>query len=202
MIAIINYGAGNISSVKNMIQRLGYECIVTSSEEELDKAERIILPGVGHFDHGMKNLKETGLIDSLYENVFDKKKPFLGICLGAQLLTKGSEEGSIPGLGWFDAYTKEFKLTGGFKVPHMGWNYVKYEKASPLFNHEFEDPRYYFVHKYYLSPSNNKDVLATSEYGVSFCSALSKNNIFGVQFHPEKSHKYGMTLLNNFITKT
>jgi glutamine amidotransferase len=148
----------------------------------------------------MENLKNLGLLEVLNEKVQVKKTPVLGICLGMQLLTKGSEEGFLPGLGWIDGDVKKFALDAfqDLKVPHMGWDYVSVKKESLLFKEMYEEPKFYFVHSYYVSPAKTSDILTTTNYGIEFCSALENGNIFGAQFHPEKSHKYGMKLLKNF----
>ena len=198
---IVNYGAGNIGSVANMIKRVGGKAFIASSPQELEKAERIILPGVGSFDSGMGKLEASGMIEMLNKKVLVEKVPFLGICLGAQLCTKGSEEGTSKGLGWFDADTLKFKFNKeqNLKLPHMGWNYVKACKEHPILNELPQNSRFYFVHKYYLQAQNKQDILFSSEYGSTFASGLQKDNIIALQFHPEKSHKYGMRVMENFI---
>lgn len=201
MITIIDYNAGNIVSVKNMLNRLGFESIVSSDVNDIASAEKLILPGVGHFDHGMKNLRNSGLVSTLNERVLDKKVPILGICLGVQLFTTGSEEGTLPGLSWFaSAKTVKFAVSGEeLKIPHMGWADVQREKESRLFTGMDKEQRFYFVHSYHLECSNKADVLASAKHGIKFAAALEHKNIVGVQFHPEKSHKFGMQLLRNFI---
>lgn len=202
MIAIVNYGLGNLGSIQNMLKRIGADSIITSDIVEIKKANKIILPGVGAFDTGMKNLKDFGLFDILNEKVLIEKVPVLGICLGMQLLADGSEEGTSLGLGWVKGYCKRFNFgnTSSLKVPHMGWNNLLIKKPTRLID-EIEDQRYYFVHSYYVRCVNDEDVLAECTYGIQFTSAVEKNNILGVQFHPEKSHKFGMHLLQNFIEK-
>ncbi|MGE7773620.1 imidazole glycerol phosphate synthase subunit HisH [Chitinophaga sp. NPDC101104] len=201
MITIIDYNAGNIGSIQNMIKKIGGESIVTSDPDLVRKATKLILPGVGHFDYGMGNLIETGLIPILNQRVLEDKIPILGICLGAQLFTQRSEEGKTPGLGWFSAETVRFKPSStSIKVPHMGWSGVElYNRKSKIFADMHEDPRFYFVHSYHMKTENNDEILAFSEYGYRFVSALEKENIVGIQFHPEKSHKFGMKILENFI---
>lgn len=202
MIVIIDYGAGNIGSIINMIKRIGYQALQSSDPEVIKNAEKLILPGVGAFDLGMSKLKESGLIDLLNDLVLNQKKPILGICLGVQLMTKGSEEGNIAGLGWFNAFTKKFDFgenPKNFKIPHMGWNTTFVKKNSCLFEDNDESLRYYHVHSYHLVAENQNDVLTSAKYGYEFVTGLQSENIYGVQYHPEKSHKYGMKLLKNFI---
>jgi glutamine amidotransferase len=200
MIVIIDYNVGNIGSILNMLKKIGVQGDITSDISKIESADKIILPGVGSFDTGMENLKNLGLLEVLNKKVLVQKTPVLGICLGMQLLTKGSEEGSLPGLGWIDGCVKRFALDAfpDLKVPHMGWDYVSVKKESLLFKDMYEEPKFYFVHSYYVSPTNASDVLTTTNYGLEFCSSLENGNIFGAQFHPEKSHKYGMKLLKNF----
>jgi glutamine amidotransferase len=201
MITIIDYNAGNIVSIKNMLNRLGLESKVSSDINDIVRAEKLILPGVGHFDYGMKNLIDSGLASVLSERVLERKVPILGICLGAQLFTNHSEEGVLPGLGWFpSSKTVKFKISGEkLKIPHMGWADVQIEKESRLFKGMDKEQRFYFVHSYHLECSNNADILASAKHGIKFAAALEHKNIVGVQFHPEKSHKFGMHLLRNFI---
>lgn len=202
MIVIINYGMGNLGSIKNMFHKIGVPAIVSSDIEQIANATKLILPGVGSFDAGMAKLKELGMIDVLNHKVKEQKTPILGICLGMHLLTKNSEEGSLDGLGWIDAKTVKFKFEDNlnkFKIPHMGWNITNVvDQDSKLFEGLKDGVRFYFVHSYYVSCAHAEDVLTTTRYGFDFASSINRNNIFGVQFHPEKSHKYGMTLLKNF----
>jgi len=203
MLTIINYGIGNLTSVSNMLKKAGAdEVIISSNPEDILSADKLILPGVGHFDFGMKKLQDSGLISVLEEKVLQQKTPILGICLGAQLMTKRSDEGSIPGLGWIDAETIAFdkeKLPLGYKIPHMGWNYVKENKQSVLFKNMPDNPRFYFVHSYHLKMNEVKDEWLAAHYGYDFCAAFEKENIFACQFHPEKSHKFGLQLMENFV---
>jgi len=199
MITIIDYQVGNLGSIANMLKKIGTTCLVTSDPEKIRNAEKIILPGVGSFDTGINNLEKLGIREILINKANEGHVPFLGICLGMQLLTKGSEEGTCVGLGLVDAHTKKFVFeTDHFKIPHMGWNFVKQNKKSRLFENMFDEPRFYFVHSYYVQLNNEEEVLTSTEYNISFTSSFEKDNIFGVQFHPEKSHKFGMTLLKNF----
>ena len=199
MTTIINYNLGNPKSIKNMLAYLGVESRISSDHAEIASADRLILPGVGHFQHGMEQLYQLGLVDVLKKEVLEKNKPILGICLGMQLLTKHSEEGNLAGLGFIDAQTKKFVLQdSSLKVPHMGWNTVAFQKEAKLIQKISENPRYYFVHSYYVDCAHQEDILCSTNYGEDFVSGFQHNNIFGLQFHPEKSHKFGMELLANF----
>jgi imidazole glycerol-phosphate synthase subunit HisH len=202
MISIIDYDAGNVGSIKNMLKRLGYASEITRDLETLKKSDKLILPGVGKFDYCMGNLERFGLIPLLNQKVLEQKIPILGICVGIQLFTKGSEEGSLTGLSWFDAYTVRFNLPNSAqKIPHMGWNDTYFSKKSRLFENMPEEPRFYYVHSYHVQPKNTEDILSTCTYGYNFVGGLERENIIGVQFHPEKSHEYGMTVLKNFAEK-
>jgi len=198
MITIVDYDMGNIGSISNMIKKLGYKNIITSSPKEIDKANRLILPGVGSFDSGMKNLINLKLIEILNKKVLLDKTPILGICLGMQLMTNTSEEGSLDGFGWIDADTEKFVFED-LQIPHMGWNRIKQKKDSNIIPLLEDERRYYFVHSYYVECHNKEDILTTTTYGKDFVSSFQKDNILGVQFHPEKSHRFGMELLKNFI---
>ncbi len=182
-----------------MLAYLGIESRISANHKDLTSADRLILPGVGHFQHGVEQLEQLGLIDVLKKEVLETKKPILGICLGMQLLTKHSEEGNLAGLGFVDAQTKKFELQDAtLKVPHMGWNTVEFKKDSPINTGVSINPRYYFVHSYFVDCANQDDILCTTQYGQEFVSGFQHQNIFGLQFHPEKSHKFGMELLANF----
>lgn len=199
MITIVNYGMGNLGSVQNMLKRIGVQNEIVSDIATLEKAKKILLPGVGAFDAAMERINESGLKEVLNFKAREEKVPVLGICLGMQLLTNGSEEGKLPGLGWIDADTIKFSFEDNkLKIPHMGWNEIHPEKDSPLVADLPDDPRFYFVHSYYVKCKDQQDVLCSTKYGISFHSVLQRGNIFGAQFHPEKSHKYGMKLLENF----
>ncbi len=198
MIAIIDYKIGNLGSIKNMLRKLGTESFITNDPSEIEAADKIILPGVGSFDEGMIKLKESGLIPTLDKLVKEDKKPVLGICLGMQLMTNKSEEGSLSGLGWVDAEVVKFNLKDtSFKVPHMGWNYVSPVKENKLIQAE-EHSRFYFVHSYYVRCNNSEDILTKSHHGIEFVSVFQSDNIIGIQAHPEKSHKYGLSFLKKF----
>jgi len=190
---------GNLGSIKNMLRKIGAKSEITNDIGIISKAKKIILPGVGAFDSAMLNLEKLELIDILNKKVMDEKKPLLGICLGMQLLAKSSEEGKKGGLGWLDAKVLRFNIDVPSKVPHMGWNLISQQKESELFNDMYSEPRFYFVHTFYFSCNNSNDILTSTDYGGKFTSAVKKDNIYGVQFHPEKSHKFGMKLLENFV---
>lgn len=202
MIVIIDYGMGNLGSILNMLKYLKADAMISSNVSDIEKADKLILPGVGAFDNGMNNLQNLNLISCLEKKVLNQKTPILGICLGMQLFTKKSEEGSLSGLGWIDAETVRFSLNkekNNLKVPHMGWNSVTIRNTTSLFNNMSENAKFYFVHSYHVVCHNEEDILATTHHGYNIVSAFQSKNIFGVQFHPEKSHKFGMNLFNNFI---
>lgn len=201
MITIIDYGMGNLGSIANMIKRIGYTSEITSDADKITNAEKIILPGVGKFDKAMQNLVNLKLIDIIKDKALYKQTPILGICLGMQLMAKTSEEGKEKGLGLIDASVKRFSFPKDeqLKIPHMGWNLINIQKESKLTSNLPFEPRFYFVHTYHLVCNMQKDVLTTTDYGYNFHSSFAKGNIMGVQFHPEKSHKFGMQLLKNFI---
>ncbi len=202
MIVIIDYGMGNVASIANMLQKLGEECLITSKHEEIRRAQKIVLPGVGSFDRGMVNLKERGMIELLNTLVVEKEVPVLGICLGMQLFSKSSEEGELPGLGWIDAEVRRFNflsLSENLKVPHMGWNVVNPARDHFLFHGVAIPMRFYFAHSFHYVCGDEANIIAKSHYGYDFACSIAKNNILGVQFHPEKSHKYGMKVLKNFV---
>jgi glutamine amidotransferase len=199
MVTIIDYGLGNLASIKNMLKKIGTESVITSSVEQISIADKLILPGVGHFAKGMENLQKSGLVPVMNDLVLVKKIPILGICLGMQLMTSFSEEGNVEGLGWINANTIKFKLSNShYKIPHMGWANVNFNFKDPLAISLQNLARFYFVHSYHVKCSNDLNILATSNYEDTFHSAFVKDNIRGVQFHPEKSHKFGMQLLKNF----
>jgi len=199
MTTIINYNLGNPKSIKNMLSYLGIDAVISDDLNTLKSADRLILPGVGHFAHGMNQLNNLGFTDVIKEHALTQQKPILGICLGMQLMTNFSEEGDVEGLGLIDAQTKKFQLQDkSLKIPHMGWNEVSWQKESNILNSLSEKPRYYFVHSYFVECNNQNDVLGTSHYGQDFVSAFQHDNIIGMQFHPEKSHQFGMELLKNF----
>lgn len=200
MIAIVNYGLGNLGSILNMLKKIGVESTVSSDPDVIGGAEKIILPGVGHFDRAMALINHDGLKDILKEKALKHKTPILGICLGMQVLGQGSEEGEIPGLGLIPARTIRFKFPNGdgLKIPHMGWNSVHRSTASALTRNFTGEERFYFVHSYHAQVEDESYSILKTEYGYPFDSAIQKENVFGVQFHPEKSHRFGMHLLETF----
>ncbi len=190
---------GNLGSIKNMIKKVGGESIITNDIEIISKANGIILPGVGSFDTGVDNLKKYKLFDLIKDVALCEKKPLLGICLGMQLMTNRSEEGVQEGLGLVNAETIKFKEDNDRKIPYMGWNIVDKSENSVLFNNFVQPPRFYFVHSYYVKCNEEQDVVGRSKYGYVFDSAFERGNILGVQFHPEKSHRFGMILMEGFL---
>jgi len=199
MIRIIDYGMGNLRSVQKAFERLNIETEITNRPENVLSADKLILPGVGHFNKGMQKLEELKLVDAIKQAVLINKTPILGICLGMQLMTKHSEEGNKEGLGLIDAITVKFEQTGNLKIPHMGWNTILLKKNDWLINWESGLNQVYFVHSYYVKCSNDEDILFITEYGIEFDSAFQRDHIVGFQFHPEKSHKIGLKLLEGFV---
>ncbi len=200
MIVIIDYGIGNLASVLNMFKKIGVADVkISGRAEDIEAADKLLLPGVGAFDAGMKHLEQSGLLPVLNRKVLEQKTPILGICLGMQLLTRWSEEGQLPGLGWIDAETLKFNPDPALKlkVPHMGWDYIQVKRENKLVDTESRN-RFYFVHSYYVKCFDEAQSLATSHYGQDFTCMVNKDNIFGAQFHPEKSLKFGMSILENF----
>jgi glutamine amidotransferase len=202
MIVIVDYGVGNVGSVQNMLRRVGRDDVAVSRDPDVvARAEKLILPGVGAFDRGMEHIEGVkGLRDALDEVALRRRQPVLGVCLGMQLLGKGSEEGTRAGLGWIDARCVGFRgvIPPGLKVPHMGWNGVTSVRRHPLVDSLPEQPRFYFVHSYFMRCEDRADVLLEASHGVTFACAVQRDNVMGVQFHPEKSHKYGVALLAAF----
>ncbi len=201
MIAVINYGMGNTGSIINMLHRIGTEAEVAERSEDLAFADKIILPGVGTFDTGMGNLEELGFAEVIREEVLGKGKPILGICLGMQLLGNRSEEGEKEGLALidFDNVRFSFAAETELKIPHMGWDIVDIRKTVPLVEGIMERPRYYFVHSYHAVCRDSTDILMSCSYGYEFTAAVNRGNIYGTQFHPEKSHRFGMKIMENFV---
>lgn len=199
MIAILDYGLGNLGSIANMLKVIGEKARITNDKNEIEKADGIILPGVGAFDAGMQRLNNAGMDDMIKERV-KAGIPVLGICLGMQLLGRGSEEGNLPGLGLIPFECIRFRLDDtGLRVPHMGWDVVNIRQEHPIIDEFNGQQRYYFVHSYHARCDNDDNVLMTCEYGYEFACAVVKGNVIGVQFHPEKSHDFGMALLKNFV---
>jgi glutamine amidotransferase len=215
MLVIVDYGVGNLASIKNILKKIGEEAVISSDASVIAQAEKLILPGVGAFDTCAGKLSASGLLPVLNEQVLVNKKPVLGICVGMQLLTRGSEEGTLPGLGWipgeivkfdpqkFDLQESDPQKPGSqkapVKIPHMGWTEVHLNKPSGLFSDMYDEPRFYFVHSYHPRLDNEADALVYADYGYRFAAGMEKDNVMGVQFHPEKSHKFGMKLLQNFL---
>lgn len=200
MITIVDYGMGNLGSIFNMFKKIGVQSKITSDKIEIEKATKILLPGVGSFDAAMSKIRELDFQSLLNYKAIEEKIPILGICLGMQLLTNSSEEGILPGLCWIDAETLKFKFDAhqNLKIPHMGWNMVQKNRNSKITNDFEEDARFYFVHSYYVKCKNDANSILKTNYGLTFDSVIQKDNIYGAQFHPEKSHKFGMKLFKNF----
>lgn len=200
MFVIVDYGVGNLTSIQNMLKKAGNHAIISGQAEDMLNASKLLLPGMGHFDNCMQKLNASGLRPVIEKRVFEDKIPVLGICVGLQMFMHSSEEGTEPGLGWIKGKTVRFKpeqMKGTTKIPNMGWLDVQGKKASPLLT-AFEESRFYFAHSYHVVPEHAEDKLVEAEYGYVFTAGLEKDNIVGVQFHPEKSHRFGMQLLKNF----
>jgi len=202
LIAIVDCGLGNMGSIRNMLRKVGARVTISNTPEELSVAEKIVLPGVGSFDEGMARLEAAGFRDTLERMVMGDKVPILGICLGMQLFTRSSAEGTRKGFGWLPARTEPFRrecLPMGGRIPHMGWNTVTVRKDSVLFESDSGEQRFYFLHSYHVVCEDSDDVLTFTEYGYPFASAVLRGNILGAQFHPEKSHRFGMEFLRRFV---
>lgn len=198
MITIVDYGIGNLGSIRNMFKRIGAPAVTTGDPELIAAAEKILLPGVGAFDTAIERIDAAGLRPVLDRKALEDKTPILGICLGMHLLTRGSDEGKLPGLGWIAADTVRFPALPDLKVPHMGWNLVRPTRPSALTAGLGPDARFYFAHSLHVRADEPGDALLTSHHGIDFDAAIQRGNIYGAQFHPEKSHRFGMQLLANF----
>tara|TARA_Y100001954_G_C15677028_1_gene535753 strand:- start:138 stop:749 length:612 start_codon:yes stop_codon:yes gene_type:complete len=200
MITIIDYGLGNIKAFVNIYNQLNIKCSIASNKKELEDSTKLILPGVGSFDHAMSLLNKSGMRDSIENKVIDRKIPILGICVGMQILANSSEEGDMEGLGFIEGHVKKFlsEDLSGLPLPHMGWNNVQHNSSEDLFLDIKDKSRFYFLHSFYFECKKNIHAIASSHYGKDFKCAIKKDNIFGVQFHPEKSHNCGTKLLKNF----
>ena len=199
-VLIANYGMGNLASIVNMFKKVGGHAEICADQARIAAAEKLVLPGVGAFDHGMRSIQASGLREPLEEAVLRRGVPVLGVCLGMQLMLEASEEGQLSGLGWIAGRAARFPGGTGYpRVPHMGWNSVRPVRNNPLLPPAEVAQRFYFVHSYKVECADPADVLAVTEYGQEFCSAFSHGNIYGVQFHPEKSHAYGMAMFKRFL---
>ncbi|HEY0677511.1 MAG TPA: imidazole glycerol phosphate synthase subunit HisH [Chitinophagaceae bacterium] len=203
MLVIVNYGVGNLASIFNMLKKIGVPAVIGNTQQQVRDASKIILPGIGHFDYCMQELKKSDFYDTLHEKVLNEKVPVLGICVGSQMLMETSEEGNEAGLGWIKGKVKKFQkdeLPSDHKIPHMSWSDVHPKGNQPLYE-GIDQPRFYFVHSYYIDPADGADVTATADYGRPFTASVGHGHIQGVQFHPEKSHRFGMQLYSNFAQR-
>jgi len=200
MLVILDYGVGNLTSIQNMLKKAGVSAVISGKAEDLQAADKVLLPGMGHFDNCMEKLNQSGLRPIIEEKALGEKIPVLGICVGLQMFMQSSEEGKLPGLGWVRGETTRFKtalMPDVQKIPNMGWLDIRAEKQSRLLE-GLEDARFYFAHSYHVVPENASTNLITAHYGYDFTAGIEMDNIIGVQFHPEKSHRFGMKLLSNF----
>jgi glutamine amidotransferase len=205
MICVVDYGVGNIQAFLNLFKRLGVEARRVDTPEALSDAYRLVLPGVGHFDHAMQRLNDSGIRSKLEELVLGARVPVIGICVGMQMLAQGSDEGGMAGLNWVPGRVRAFASqlqSGGLPMPHMGWNDLRPRAHSKLFATGFEDgAQFYFLHSYFFDAEDKDDVAATANYGLEFAAVVSRGHIHGVQCHPEKSHHWGEQLLKNFVER-
>lgn len=201
MVGIVDYGSGNIHAIANIYKRLNINHIITGDTHVLKNATHLLLPGVGAFDETMKILYSSGLKNFLDEMVLEKQKPVMGICVGMQLLAEGSEEGDLEGFGWIKGFVKKFDanlLEEKPHLPHLGWNTVELNKPHPIFNNIDYKKGFYFLHSYYFDCSDNNDIIGSTNYGITYASSVNHKNVFGMQFHPEKSHQNGLNVFSNF----
>lgn len=201
-LVVIDAGIGNLGAIPNMLKRVGAFATITNERRAIAQADRLILPGVGAFDPAMQTLNDLGIVDALTEKAIVERVPVLGVCLGMQLLFERSEEGNLPGLGWIPGRVVRFKLNEAdrtLRVPHMGWNWVERANDAALFEGFEETPRFYFAHSYHVEPAEAADVAGWTEYGYRFAASVQHENIGGIQFHPEKSHRFGLKVFENFL---
>lgn len=201
MIGIVNYGLGNLKSIQSIISHVGGESRILNQPDEMEGISKLILPGVGAFDHGMQGLNNGKWIAALNKLVLEEKIPILGICLGMQLMCSSSDEGVLPGLGWINAEVRKiaFPEESGLKIPHMGWNILDIKRDNPLFENDGSEQRFYFVHSFHVVCHEPKNILATAHHGFDITASFQHNNVYGVQFHPEKSHRFGKEFFKKFI---
>jgi imidazole glycerol-phosphate synthase subunit HisH len=201
-LVVVDAGIGNLGAIPNMLKRIGATATITNDRDDIAAADRLILPGVGAFDPAMQTLNDLGIVDVLTEKAMHQKIPVLGVCLGMQLLFEGSEEGHLAGLGWIPGKVVRFRLNGSdpsLRIPHMGWNWVERANDAVLFSGFDETPRFYFAHSYHVDPASEADVAGWTEYGYRFAASVQHDNIGGIQFHPEKSHRFGLKVFENFL---
>ena len=198
-VTLIDYGVGNIRAFANIYARLNLTVEIATTPRDIARAKRLVLPGVGAFDWAMKRLSDSGMRDALDVQVLDRRTPIIGVCVGMQMTAKSSEEGKLSGLGWLDAHVVRLSPASNqnMPLPHMGWNDVRPKRTDAIFD-RISNPRFYFLHSFVFVPTNSDDILAETSYGGSFVSAVQRRNVYGTQFHPEKSHKWGISLLSNF----
>ena len=202
MIVVVDYGVGNLLSVSNMLRKAGGDAIISNDPKDVLAADKLLLPGVGSFDYAMKMLNASGLREALDDFALQYKRPVLGICLGAQIMGNDSEEGEAAGLGWIDMKCHKLPRTADYRVPHMGWNQIDVRKECPVLSKLENDARFYFVHSYHMKCIDSNDQLATAFHGVEFTCAFQRDNLIGVQFHPEKSLRHGLQLMRSFVEYT